>query len=93
MIGAITTLLIDHKTGTRKTWWDQDIPIEHCDDDVNGYYLITVPTEDDYFMIDPYDIVIFRHGEEDDVHAGIVTFKDYCDKKNLIIKVKSFLRC
>ena len=83
-----TTMLIDHKTGTKKAWWEQVVDHEKCDSDVNGYFLITVPTEDDYFMVDPYDIVIFQYGDE--VHSGIVTFKDYCDKENLIIKVKSF---
>ena len=102
------TTLVDHKTGAQKASWS-DVNIKRCDDsDPLGDYLITVPSEDDYFIADPYDIVIFSYYEPHwartegyDVlkqwlgkwfgYCGIVTFKDYCDKDNLIIKVKAFV--
>lgn len=98
--------LVDHKTGAQKACWStENVVVERCNEnDPLGDYLITVPSEDDYFLADPYDIVIFPHYEPHYAkgrngiwyghvygYCGVVTFKDYCDKDNLILKVKAFV--
>lgn len=90
-----TSILINHKTGKLKAYWEQKDEIEKASDEdpmlPNVHYLIKVSDEKIYFDIDPFDIIMFMY--KGSCHAGTVTFKDYCDKDNKIIKVKSFLAC
>ena len=98
------TLLINHLTGLKLAEWENEPDdITRLDEDPNGFWLIRVPDEEQYFMINPGDTIIFMElGRRPvDVDAGLyprqwcshcasVTFKDYCDKENRLIKVKSY---
>lgn len=90
------TLLINHLTGLKLTEWENEPDdITRLDEDPNGFWLIRVPSEEDYFMINPGDTIIFTEVPEETgnnlyAHCAIVTFKDYCDKENRLIKVKSY---
>ena len=98
------TLLINHLTGLKLAEWENEPDdITRLDEDPNGVWLIRVPDEEQYFMINPGDTITFMElGRRPvDVDAGLyarqwhshcasVTFKDYCDKENRLIKVKSY---
>ena len=93
------TLLINHLTGLKLAEWENEPEdITRLDEDTNGFWLIRVPDEEQYFMINPGDTIIFtelgRRPVEVDrglyAHCASVTFKDYCDKENRLIKVKSY---
>ena len=97
------TLLINHLTGLKLTEWENEPDdITRLDEDPNGFWLIRVPDEEQYFMINPGDTIIFMentgmrivHGQIRQpmmiAHCASVTFKDYCDKENRLIKVKSY---
>lgn len=98
------TLLINHLTGLKLTEWENEPnDITRLDEDPNGFWLIRVPDEERYFMINPGDTIIFTetidheldiglHKYYHDAHCASVTFKDYCDKENRLIKVKSYFR-
>lgn len=82
------TLLINHLTGLKLAEWENEPnDITRLDEDPNGFWLIRVPDEDQYFLINPGDTIIFT---ETNAHCASVTFKDYCDKENRLIKVKSY---
>ena len=98
------TLLINHLTGCKVTEWENEPDdITRLDEDPNGFWLIRVPDEVQYFMINPGDTIIFtelgRRPVDPEIelyaynysaHCASVTFKDYCDKENRLIKVKSY---
>ena len=98
------TLLINHLTGCKVTEWENEPnDITRLDEDPNGFWLIRVPDEDQYFMINPGDTIIFTeigrrpvdadrglYAHQYYAHCASVTFKDYCDKENRLIKVKSY---
>ena len=119
------TLLINHLTGCKVTEWENEPDdITRLDEDPNGFWLIRVPDEEQYFMINPGDTIIFielglrrdgyiqygsysssstSNSRREPVeaerglyahqyysHCASVTFKDYCDKENRLIKVKSY---
>lgn len=97
------TLLINHLTGLKLAEWENEPDdITRLNEDPNGFWLIRVPNEDQYFMINPGDTIIFtelvRLVDADRglsvynnySHCASVTFKDYCDKENRLIKVKSY---
>lgn len=88
------TLLINHLTGLKLAEWkNEPDDITRLDEDPNGFWLIRVPDEDQYFMINPGDTIIFTEISEETglyAHCASVTFKDYCDKENRLIKVKSY---
>lgn len=98
------TILINHLTGRKVTEWENEPnDITRLDEDLNGFWLIRVPDEEQYFMINPGDTIIFTEPVEQSydvdreifmhyysVHCASVTFKDYCDKENRLIKVKSY---
>ena len=107
------TLLINHLTGLKLAEWENGPnDITRLDEDPNGFWLIRVPDEENYFMINPGDTIIFtevvsrpidadrglyEHFPYPDLqyflaHCASVTFKDYCDKENRLIKVKSYFR-
>lgn len=122
------TLLINHLTGCKITEWENEPnDITRLDEDTNGFWLIRVPDEEQYFMINPGDTIIFTEvvSKVYDIDGGLhthygslrwtpltrifprnrkclttlclahcasVTFKDYCDKENRLIKVKSYFR-
>ena len=89
------TVLINHLNGNViDTWNNTNEEIIACDTDLNGFFLIKVPDSEVYFKINSGDIVIFRYTDKSDnsieYHCAIVTFKDFCDKDNQLVKVKSF---
>ncbi len=98
------TLLINHLTGLKLAEWENEPnDITRLDEYPNGFWLIRVPDEEQYFMINPGDTIIFtevvRKPYDADrglyehycnAHCASVTFKDYCDKENRLIKVKSY---
>lgn len=98
------TLLINHLTGLKLAEWENEPnDITRLDEDPNGFWLIRVPDEENYFMINPGDTIIFTEIRYRlvDLDRGLyeryylsncasVTFKDYCDKENRLIKVKSY---
>jgi hypothetical protein len=100
------TLLINHLTGLKLAEWENEPnDITRLDEDPNGFWLIRVPDEEQYFLINPGDTIIFmelgRRPVDADAglyaynwysHCASVTFKDYCDKENRLIKVKSYFR-
>lgn len=103
-MAATITLLINHLTGLKLAEWENEPnDITRLDEDPNGFWLIRVPDEEQYFMINPGDTIIFTETVESPyydgdkkictyyyVHCASVTFKDYCDKENRLIKVKSY---
>ena len=83
------TLLINHLTGCKVTEWENESnDITRLDQDPNGFWLIRIPDEEQYFLINPGDTIIFMENYYS--HCASVTFKDYCDKENRLIKVKSY---
>ena len=94
------TLLINHLTGLKLAEWENEPnDITRLDEDPNGFWLIRVPDEEQYFLINPGDTIIFKEtnyttiGKITYARCGSVTFKDYCDKENRLIKVKSYFLC
>lgn len=100
------TLLINHLTGLKLAEWENEPnDMTHLDEYPNGFWLIRVPDEEQYFLINPGDTIIFTEVVSRPVdpdrglyehyflaHCASVTFKDYCDKENRLIKVKSYFR-
>lgn len=89
------TVLVNHLNGNVISNWDNiNSEIIACDTDLNGFFLIKVPDSEVYFKINSGDIIIFHYTDESDnsieYHCAIVTFKDFCDKDNQLVKVKSF---
>lgn len=91
MIRNPDTILINHLTGLGITrWQNTGDDIRKLDDQMNGFWLIKVPNETDYFLINPGDTIIFHSPNHCETHCAIAIFKDYCDKENRLIKVKSY---